>query len=168
MHKFISCLKIGKFAEGIKSCYRYRTVLIGLDDVNHLDQLNVFAGSQDWFGEGGRIITSRDEHSFIEHRVDVIHKIVLIDNDEVIQLFRMHGLKPIEKRIWKKESVVNICSATDAKVCADMKNRRWIDFKFKQRLDVTGPLPEYFPIWELSCFTMISLVQKQLSEGYKV
>ncbi|CAH1431519.1 unnamed protein product [Lactuca virosa] len=226
---------VGRVEEGIcvimgRSCYRYRTVLIVLDDVNHLDQLNLLAGSQDWFGEGSRIITSRDEHSFIEHRVDVIHKIVLID--EVLQLFRMHGLKPIEKRllvrderamvlvavwifhrvrsinmwtqkviiiiwdgkfdihdltnfmgrytvrgkhgnnhekccsIWKKESVVNIC-ATDAKVCADMKNRGRIDFKFKQRLDVTGPLPEYFPIWELSCFTMISLVQKQLSEGYK-
>ncbi|XP_023754197.2 disease resistance protein Roq1-like [Lactuca sativa] len=86
-----------------RSCYRYRTVLIVLDDANHLDQLNVFAGSQDWFGEGSRIITSRDEHSFIEHRVDVIHKIVLIDNDEVIQLFRMHGLKPIEKRLLVRD-----------------------------------------------------------------
>ncbi|CAI9296995.1 unnamed protein product [Lactuca saligna] len=165
MHKFISCLKIGKFAEGIKSCYRYRTVLIGLDDVNHLDQLNVFAGSQDWFGEGGRIITSRDEHSFIEHRVDVIHKIVLIDNDEVIQLFRMHGLKPIEKRLLVRDERAMVLVAVwifhlnleEGKRCEHMQCYR-----------CKGPLPEYFPIWELSCFTMISLVQKQLSEGYKV
>ncbi|KAJ0816556.1 putative TIR domain, P-loop containing nucleoside triphosphate hydrolase [Helianthus annuus] len=67
-------------------------VLIVLDDVDHLDQLNALAGSHAWFGEGSRIIiTTRDIHLLNAHKVDVIHHISLLDDDEAIKLFCKHA-----------------------------------------------------------------------------
>ncbi|KAK9063620.1 hypothetical protein SSX86_017491 [Deinandra increscens subsp. villosa] len=67
-------------------------VLIVLDDVDHLDQLNALAGSHDWFGEGSRIIiTTRDKHLLNAHRVNVIHHISLLDDDEAMKLFFKHA-----------------------------------------------------------------------------
>ncbi|XP_023757836.1 disease resistance protein RUN1-like [Lactuca sativa] len=63
-------------------------VLIVLDDVDHHDQLKALAGSHNWFGEGSRIIiTTRDEHVLTAHKVDVIHNITLLSDDEAMNLF---------------------------------------------------------------------------------
>ncbi|KAL4570072.1 hypothetical protein LXL04_025723 [Taraxacum kok-saghyz] len=76
----------------IKDRLCHRKVLIVLDDVNHLDQLKALAGSHDWFGEGSRIIiTTRDEHLLTAHKVNVIHNISLLNNDEAIKLFHKHA-----------------------------------------------------------------------------
>ncbi|CAH1431615.1 unnamed protein product [Lactuca virosa] len=86
---------LGRVEEGkymIKVRLGCRKVLIVLDDVDQLDQLEAFAGSHYWFGEGSRIIiTIRDEHLLIAHRVDVIQNISLLSDDEAIQLFCKHA-----------------------------------------------------------------------------
>ncbi|XP_052622396.1 disease resistance protein Roq1-like [Lactuca sativa] len=71
-----------------------RKVLIVLDDVDQLDQLKALAGSHDWFGEGSRIIiTTRDVHviSTTAPRVDEIHNISLLNDDEAMELFCKHA-----------------------------------------------------------------------------
>ncbi|CAH1431578.1 unnamed protein product [Lactuca virosa] len=73
--------------------FLHRKVLIVLDDVDQPDQLKALAGSCDWFGEGSRIIiTTRDEHVLTAHKVDVIHNISLLNNDEAMKLFCKHSL----------------------------------------------------------------------------
>ncbi|XP_076889842.1 disease resistance protein RML1B-like [Bidens hawaiensis] len=75
-------------AEGGRFNRKSGNVLIVLDDVDHLDQLNVLAGSHDWFGEGSRIIiTTREKHLLDVYKVNVIHHISLLDGDEAIKLF---------------------------------------------------------------------------------
>nr|XP_043629636.1 disease resistance protein Roq1-like isoform X2 [Erigeron canadensis] len=70
----------------------HRKVLIVLDDVDHVDHLKALAGSHSWFGEGSRIvITTRDEHLLNVHKVNAIHSIRLLNNDEGIKLFRKHA-----------------------------------------------------------------------------
>ncbi|XP_052622931.1 disease resistance protein Roq1 isoform X1 [Lactuca sativa] len=78
----------------IQSRLCHRKLLIVLDDVDHLDQLKALAGSYDWFGEGSRIIiTTRDEHVLNAHRVNVIHNIRLLNDDEAIKLFCKHAFE---------------------------------------------------------------------------
>ncbi|XP_023757830.1 TMV resistance protein N [Lactuca sativa] len=96
-------VEVGRVEEGrcmIKDRLRHRKVLIVLDDVDNLEQLEELAGSRDWFGEGSRIIiTTRDEHVLTAHRVDVVHNISLLNNDEAMELFFKHaprGYKRIE------------------------------------------------------------------------
>nr|KAJ0190436.1 hypothetical protein LSAT_V11C800409020 [Lactuca sativa] len=70
----------------------HRKVLIVLDDVDQLDQLKALAGSHNWFGEGSRIIiTTRDEHLLNAHKVNVMHNISLLNDDEAIKLLRKHA-----------------------------------------------------------------------------
>ncbi|XP_023752246.1 disease resistance protein Roq1 [Lactuca sativa] len=89
--KILSEMKVSKVGGGrslIDNRLRRRKVLIVLDDVDHLDQLKALAGSHDWFGEGSRIIiTTRDVHLLNAHRVDVMHNISLLNNDEAMKLF---------------------------------------------------------------------------------
>ncbi|CAH1431535.1 unnamed protein product [Lactuca virosa] len=96
-------LNVGRVEEGrhmIKDRLHHRKVLIVLDDVDNLEHLEQLDGSRDWFGEGSRIlITTRDEHVLTGHKVDVIHNISLLNNDEAMKLFCKHapcGHKPIE------------------------------------------------------------------------
>ncbi|XP_023757844.1 TMV resistance protein N isoform X3 [Lactuca sativa] len=96
-------VQAGRVEEGkrmIMSRLCHRKVLIVSDDVDCIEQLKALAGSHDWFGEGSRIIiTTRDEHVLTAHRVDVIHNISLLNNDEAMELFCKHapqGHNPIE------------------------------------------------------------------------
>nr|XP_043613288.1 TMV resistance protein N-like [Erigeron canadensis] len=72
----------------IQSMLCRRNVLIVLDDVDHLEQLKALAGCHEWFGDGSRIlITTRDLHLLITHRVDVVSDISLLSHDEALRLF---------------------------------------------------------------------------------
>ncbi|XP_023764586.1 disease resistance protein Roq1 isoform X1 [Lactuca sativa] len=86
---------VGRVEEGrrmIRDRLQHKKVLIVLDDVNELEQLEELAGSHDWFGEGSRIlITTRDEHILTGHKVDVIHNISLLNDDEAMKLFCKHA-----------------------------------------------------------------------------
>ncbi|CAH1431599.1 unnamed protein product [Lactuca virosa] len=98
--KILSEMEVNRAGGGrvlINNRFRHRKVLIVLDDVDHLDQLKALAGSHDWFGEGSRIIiTTRDKHLLAAHKVNVIHNIRLLNNDEAIKLFCKHA--PRDKR----------------------------------------------------------------------
>ncbi|KAL7589854.1 hypothetical protein Lser_V15G37391 [Lactuca serriola] len=88
-------VEVGRVEEGrrmIKDRLHHRKVLIVLDDVSNLEHLEELAGSHDWFGEGSRIIiTTRDEHVLTAHKVDVIHNIRLLSDDEAMKLFCKHS-----------------------------------------------------------------------------
>ncbi|KAL4557560.1 hypothetical protein LXL04_035743 [Taraxacum kok-saghyz] len=95
----------------IKDRLCHRKVLIVLDDVDHLDQLKALAGSHDWFGEGSRIIiTTRDEHLLTALKVNVIHNISLLNDDESIKLFHKHAPRdnrPVEDYEQLSKDVVS-------------------------------------------------------------
>ncbi|PWA47304.1 disease resistance protein (TIR-NBS-LRR class) family [Artemisia annua] len=62
-------------------------VLLVLDDVNHIDQLEVLAGGPNWFKPGSRIIvTTRDEQVLVAHIVKLIPDIDLLSDKEAICL----------------------------------------------------------------------------------
>ncbi|KAJ0816906.1 putative P-loop containing nucleoside triphosphate hydrolase [Helianthus annuus] len=98
----------------IKTMLCNRKVLIVLDDVNHLDQLDVLAGSHSWFGSGSRIIiTTRDEHLLRTHRVDEVCRVTLLSNTEAIRLFKRHAYNkedPIEDYESLALRVVSYCA----------------------------------------------------------
>ncbi|CAH1431584.1 unnamed protein product [Lactuca virosa] len=105
---------IGRVEEGrrmIQNRLRHRKVFIVLDDVDHLDQLKALAGSCDWFGDGSRIIiTTRDEHLLTAHRVNVIHDISLLNEDEAIMLLCKHAPqdnRPVEDYEQLSKEVVS-------------------------------------------------------------
>ncbi|CAI9297044.1 unnamed protein product [Lactuca saligna] len=95
----------------IKDRLCHRKVLIVLDDVNHLEQLKMLAGSHDWFGEGSLIIiTTRDKHLLAAHQVNVMHNISLLNSDEAMKLFCKHAPqdnRPVEDYQQLSKEVVS-------------------------------------------------------------
>ncbi|XP_059428984.1 disease resistance protein RUN1-like [Corylus avellana] len=92
-----SILKVGTIDRGInviKERLRCRKVLLVLDDVDQLVQLETLSGENNWFGLGSRIIiTTRDEHLLIKHKVDLRHKMNELDHNEALQLFSQHAFQ---------------------------------------------------------------------------
>ncbi|XP_076896317.1 disease resistance protein Roq1-like [Bidens hawaiensis] len=88
-------VEVDRVEEGrrmIKKRLCHMKTLIVLDDISHLDQLRALAGSDDWFGEGSRIIiTTRDNHTLNAHKVNVIHNISLLNDEEGMALFSKHA-----------------------------------------------------------------------------
>ncbi|KAJ0896139.1 putative P-loop containing nucleoside triphosphate hydrolase [Helianthus annuus] len=78
----------------------HKRVLVVLDDVDDLEQLEALAGSNDWFGEGSRIIiTTRDKHLLSSRAHTNIYEVSLLSHYEAIKLFNRHAYykdKPIE------------------------------------------------------------------------
>ncbi|PWA71351.1 toll/interleukin-1 receptor (TIR) domain-containing protein [Artemisia annua] len=69
-----------------------KKVLLVLDDVDHIDQLEALASGPNWFKPGSRIIiTTRDEQILVAHRVNVIHDIALLSENEAICLFSRYA-----------------------------------------------------------------------------
>ncbi|XP_076924631.1 disease resistance protein Roq1-like [Bidens hawaiensis] len=67
------------------------SVLIVLDDVDHIDHLKMLAGSKNWFGNGSRIIiTTRNQDLLNAHNV-VTCNVKLLDVKEDIELFSRHA-----------------------------------------------------------------------------
>ena len=72
----------------IKNRLRHKKILLVLDDVNELDQLNKLVAEHDWLGPGSRvIITTRDVHLLITHKVDGICEVEGLSDDEAFCLF---------------------------------------------------------------------------------
>ena len=66
-----------------------KKILLVLDGVNQLDQLKNLAGDDDWFGPGSRIIiTTRDEHLLMMHKVDDIYEAKGLNYVEALHLFK--------------------------------------------------------------------------------
>ncbi|GMY32372.1 TMV resistance protein N-like, partial [Fagus crenata] len=80
----------------IQGRLRHKRVLVILDDVDQLDQLEALAGEQSWFGQGSRIIiTTRDQHQLIMHRVAEaqIYELRGLNNYESLKLFSQKAFK---------------------------------------------------------------------------
>ncbi|XP_048436904.1 TMV resistance protein N-like [Pyrus x bretschneideri] len=78
----------------IKKCLHNKKVLLVLDDVDHINQLQVLAGKEDWFGMGSRIIiTTRNERLLVEHGITLYHNVEVLNDDEALALFSLHAFK---------------------------------------------------------------------------
>ncbi|KAL9998530.1 putative TIR domain, P-loop containing nucleoside triphosphate hydrolase [Helianthus debilis subsp. tardiflorus] len=88
-----------------------RKVLIVLDDVDDIEQLEALAGDRTWFKAGSTIIiTTRDEHVLVAHRVKSIHDVNLLSHEEGIRLFSKYAFgeeSPIEGYKELSEKVVH-------------------------------------------------------------
>ncbi|CAN6555546.1 unnamed protein product [Malus baccata var. baccata] len=77
-----------------KRCLWNKKVLLVLDDVDHINQLQVLAGKEDWFGMGSRIIvTTRNERLLVEHGITLCHNVEVLNDDEALALFSLHAFK---------------------------------------------------------------------------
>ncbi|XP_076953523.1 disease resistance protein Roq1-like [Bidens hawaiensis] len=91
----------------IQSMLCHRKVLIVLDDVNDPRQLELLAGSHEWFGEGSRIIITSREGNVLLSKVDAIYDVSLLSNDEAIKLFRRHAYPEynlVDEGKWRPSS----------------------------------------------------------------
>ena len=78
----------------IKKTLFSRKVLIILDDVSALTQLELLAGSHQWFGSGSRIIiTTRDKHLLDGYGVDGLYEVQKLKVEEALQLFSLNVFK---------------------------------------------------------------------------
>ncbi|KAL5778635.1 hypothetical protein ACOSQ2_009372 [Xanthoceras sorbifolium] len=81
-------LNICDVQEGINLIRRWlccKKVFIVLDDL---------IGKHNWFGSGSRIIvTTRDEHVLVSHRISNIHKVKALDESEARELFYSKAFK---------------------------------------------------------------------------
>ncbi|GKD60138.1 NB-ARC domains-containing protein [Tanacetum coccineum] len=65
-----------------------KPVLLVLEDVDDHEQLEVLAGSPTWFCPGSLIIfTGKDKQLLRSHRVDEIHDMDFLDEDQSLELF---------------------------------------------------------------------------------
>ena len=72
----------------IKNRLRHKKILLVLDDVNELGQLNKLAANHNWFGLGSRvIITTRNVHLLMTHKVNGIYEIEGLNYYEAFHLF---------------------------------------------------------------------------------
>ncbi|KAJ9551692.1 hypothetical protein OSB04_015737 [Centaurea solstitialis] len=64
-----------------------RKVLVVLDDVDHIEQLKALAGEPSWFMSGSKvIITTREKQVLLAHKVNLIHDVNLLTDEEAICL----------------------------------------------------------------------------------
>ncbi|KAJ0896253.1 putative P-loop containing nucleoside triphosphate hydrolase [Helianthus annuus] len=63
------------------------SVLIVLDDVDHADHLEMLVGSDDWFGNGSRIIFTTRNQDLVTARSSLAHNVRMLDDEEAIELF---------------------------------------------------------------------------------
>ncbi|XP_009794567.1 TMV resistance protein N isoform X3 [Nicotiana tabacum] len=93
----IKDLRINNLFEGVnmhRHRLRYKKVLLVLDDVDHIDQLEVLAQKREWFGSGSRIIiTTKDKHLLVKHDVEKIYKMRTLSDDESLELFKQYAFK---------------------------------------------------------------------------
>ncbi|GJS78106.1 NB-ARC domains-containing protein [Tanacetum coccineum] len=72
----------------IKQRLSCKPVLLVLDDVDDHEQLEALAGSPTWFCQGSLIIfTGKDKLLLRSHRVDEIHDMDFLDEDQSLELF---------------------------------------------------------------------------------
>jgi hypothetical protein len=86
-----------------------KSVLLVLDDVDHLDRLDKIVGKGDLFGLGSRIIiTTRDKDLLSKHKV-LTYKVKELDDNKALQLFSYHAFgrdKPDDSYVEVTKDVV--------------------------------------------------------------
>ncbi|XP_049934872.1 disease resistance protein RPV1-like isoform X2 [Nymphaea colorata] len=97
----------------IKRRVHSKAVLIVLDYVDHISQLDAFAGSRDWFFTRSRIIiTTRNVHVLNVHKVNQHQtcKLNELNADESLELFSYHAFqnpKPLDRYTKLSKRVVS-------------------------------------------------------------
>ncbi|KAJ0751859.1 putative TIR domain, P-loop containing nucleoside triphosphate hydrolase [Helianthus annuus] len=90
--KNIDVTSVSEGKNMMKKLMGSRKVLVVLDDVDDIDQLEALAGETTWFKPGSRIIiTTRDEQVLVAQRVNVIHDVNLLSDEEAICLFSRYA-----------------------------------------------------------------------------
>ncbi|XP_076952297.1 TMV resistance protein N-like [Bidens hawaiensis] len=87
---FKSKVRLKSIEQGISMMRRrlcQKKVLIVLDDVDHVDHLQMLVGSFDWFGEGSRIIFTTRNQDLVKAHNCVTHNVRMLDDEEAIELF---------------------------------------------------------------------------------
>ncbi|KAJ0561836.1 putative TIR domain, P-loop containing nucleoside triphosphate hydrolase [Helianthus annuus] len=80
----------------LKQAIASKRILLVLDDVDHSDQIEALAGSQDWFFPGSMIIfTSKDKQLLTSHIGDEIYDMVFLNENEAFELFNLHAFGEI-------------------------------------------------------------------------
>ncbi|XP_031255253.1 TMV resistance protein N-like [Pistacia vera] len=93
---------------------RHKKVLVVVDDVDHIDQLNNLVGKREWFGLGSRIIiTTRDKHLLMTHKVDEVYEAKELNCDEALELLiskAFENQQPSEDYLELSQHVVRYAS----------------------------------------------------------
>uniref|UniRef100_A0A7N0TAZ7 TIR domain-containing protein n=1 Tax=Kalanchoe fedtschenkoi TaxID=63787 RepID=A0A7N0TAZ7_KALFE len=106
----------------LKDKLRRKRVLLILDGIDDLEQLEMLAGSQDWFGPGSRIIiTATDEDLFRNYEVDDIYWPATLEEDEALQLLSLKAFNqphPPEHYVELSKQIVSLTNGIPAAICA--------------------------------------------------
>jgi hypothetical protein len=74
----------------IRNRFNHKRILLVLDDVNQFNQLEKLVGEPNWFGPGSRvIITTRDRHLLIRHKVYGIYEVKGLNDDDALHLLSL-------------------------------------------------------------------------------
>ncbi|KAL4586010.1 hypothetical protein LXL04_010640 [Taraxacum kok-saghyz] len=114
-----------------------KKVVLVLDDVDHKDQLEALAGALDWFKGGSRIIiTTRNKQVLKAHRVNTIHDINLLSNEEAISLFNRYafaryipfqGYEDLSFKVVKYAAGLPLTLKVLGSFLLDKEKAAWID-----------------------------------------
>ncbi|KAJ9552030.1 hypothetical protein OSB04_016075 [Centaurea solstitialis] len=114
-----------------------RKVLLVLDDVDHIDQLKALAGEPSWFMKGSRIIiTTRDKQVLVAHKVNSIHDVSLLTDEEAICLLRRcafgteipsPGYKELSEKVVSYAAGLPLTITILGSSLCDAKEDVWID-----------------------------------------
>ncbi|KAK4570780.1 hypothetical protein RGQ29_029575 [Quercus rubra] len=131
----------------IRNRLRNKKILLVLDDVNELDQLKNLAGEHCWFGSGSRImITTRDRHLLVNHEVNEIYEVEVLNHDEALKLFSLKAFKndhPAEDYEKLSQAFVDYSKGLPLalEVLGSFLFRKSID-EWKSRLNRLNEFPE--------------------------
>ncbi|KAM0048393.1 putative TIR domain, P-loop containing nucleoside triphosphate hydrolase [Helianthus debilis subsp. tardiflorus] len=150
----------------MKTRLRGKKVLLVLDDVDQREQLEALAGNPNWFKLGSRIIiTTRDGQVLEAHRVNLIHDVNLLSNEEAICLFSRHAFgKDIPTREYERRSRKVVSYAVGLPLTikvlgSDLRGKDDSVWSYTLERLKTIPLKETLQILELS--------YKNLEDDYK-
>ncbi|KAJ7975378.1 Disease resistance-like protein [Quillaja saponaria] len=92
--KDITLRDVKEGMERIQHGLYQKKVLIVLDDVDHLEQLELLVGGSDGFGKGSTIVvTTRDMHLLIAHDINLRYEINALDHEDALELFCWSAFK---------------------------------------------------------------------------
>ncbi|KAJ9556346.1 hypothetical protein OSB04_010960 [Centaurea solstitialis] len=112
-------------------------VLVVLDDVDHLDQLKALAGELNWFKSGSRIIiTTRDKQVLVAHKVNLIHDVSLLTDEEAVCLLSRCAFgreipipeyKGLSKEVVKYAAGLPLTITILGSSLCEAKEHEWLD-----------------------------------------